>query len=142
MLPFSITLRDGVPVYEQVIYAVTRAIVGGQLRPGDLFPSVRTLSQALKINPNTAHKIVTGLIEQGLLVVRPGIGTEVADGKRGPNAIRRTTLEQDAERLAVTAKRGGFSLNDVVAAIRRQWTRLTSVPDRDADIEPRGQRAK
>ena len=58
MLPFSITLRSGVPIYEQVIYAVTRAVVLGQLRTGDAFPSVRALSQDLKINPNTAHKIV------------------------------------------------------------------------------------
>jgi GntR family transcriptional regulator len=129
MLPFSITLRDGVPVYEQVIYAVTRAIVGGQLRPGDVFPSVRALSQELKINPNTAHKIVAALIEQGLLVARPGIGTEVADGRRGPSAARRTTLEHDAERLAVAAKRAGFSIHDVVAMIRRQWARLARPSD-------------
>jgi GntR family transcriptional regulator len=124
MLPFSITLHDGVPVYEQVIYAVTRGIVGGQLRPGDLFPSVRTLSQELKINPNTAHKIVAALVEQGLLVVRPGIGTEVADHKRGPAAGSRASLEQDAERLAVAARRAGLSINDVIAAVRRQWARL------------------
>jgi DNA-binding transcriptional regulator YhcF (GntR family) len=142
MLPFSIALRDGVPVYEQVVYAVTRAIVGGQLRPGDVFPSVRTLSQELKINPNTAHKIVAALVEQGLLVVRPGIGTEVADGKRGSTAVRRTSLEQDAERLAVSAKRAGFVLDDVVAAIRRQWARLTNALDRDSGMESRGQRAR
>jgi GntR family transcriptional regulator len=130
MLPFSIALRDGVPVYEQVIYAVTRAIVGGQLRPGDVFPSVRTLSQELKINPNTAHKIIAALIEQGLLVVRPGIGTEVADGDRGPNAVRRSSIEHDAERLAVAAKRAGFSIHDVVAMIRRQWARLARRSDR------------
>ena len=130
MLPFSIALRDGIPGYEQVIYAVTRAIVGGQLRPGDVFPSVRTLSQELKINPNTAHKIVAALIEQELLVVRPGIGTEVADGRRGPNAVRRTSLEDDAERLTVAAKRAGFSVHDVVAAVRRQWARLANLSTR------------
>jgi GntR family transcriptional regulator len=141
MLPFSITPRDGVPVYEQVIYAVTRAIVGGQLRPGDMFPSVRTLSQELKINPNTAQKIVAALVEQGLLVVRPGIGTEIADGKRGPNAGHRTSLEQDAERLAVAARHAGFGLGDVVAAVRRQWARLMSAPARDV-AGARGLRTK
>ena len=131
MLPFSIALRDGIPVYEQVIYAVTRAIVGGQLRPGDIFPSVRTLSQELKINPNTAHKIVAALIEQDLLVVRPGICTEVAGGRRGPNAVRRTNIEHDAERLVVAAKHAGFSVHDVIAVVRRHWTRLTGRSDGD-----------
>ena len=55
-----------------MIYAVTRAVVTGELKPGDPFPSVRSLSQNLKINPNTAHRIVAALIERGLLVVRPG----------------------------------------------------------------------
>ena len=126
MLPFSISLKSGVPIYQQVIYAVTRAVVTGQLRAGDAFPSVRTLSQELKINPNTAHRIVGALIEQGLLVVRPGIGTEVADARRAPTAVHRETLEHDVERLTVAARHAGLSLPDVVAAVRRQWARLTS----------------
>ena len=80
MLPFTIALRSGEPIFDQVVYAVTRASVTGQLRAGDSFPSVRTLSLALKINPNTAHKIVAALVEDGLLEVRPGIGTVVTDG--------------------------------------------------------------
>ena len=127
MLPFTVSLRTGVPVYEQVIYAVTKGVVAGQLRSGDPFPSVRALSQELKINPNTAHKIVSALIEQGLLIVRPGIGTVVADGRPMPAAARRLLLEGDAERLVVEAKRAGLSLQDVVAAIRRHWARMVSL---------------
>ena len=127
MLPFTVSLRTGVPVYEQVIYAVTKGVVAGQLRSGDPFPSVRALSQELKINPNTAHKIVSALIEQGLLIVRPGIGTVVADGWPMPAAARRLLLEEDAERLVVEAKRAGLSLQGVVAAIRRHWARLVSL---------------
>ncbi|HEV8395505.1 MAG TPA: GntR family transcriptional regulator [Vicinamibacterales bacterium] len=126
MLPFSVSLREGVPVYEQVTYAVTRAIVSGQLRPGDLFPSVRTLSQELKINPNTAHRIVAALVEQGLLVVRPGIGTEVADASRPPTPVHREAIEQDADRLTVAARRAGLTLPDILAVVRRQWARLTN----------------
>ena len=81
MPQFSISLRSGVPIYEQVIYAVTRAIVNGEMQPGDPFPSVRALSQELKINPNTSHKIVAALIERGLLAVRPGIGTVVSSSR-------------------------------------------------------------
>ena len=61
MLPFSLVLQAGTPIHEQVAYAVRRAVVTGQLRPGDPFPSVRALSLELKINPNTAHKIVSAL---------------------------------------------------------------------------------
>ena len=84
MLPFSLTLRPGEPVADQVVYAVTRAVVSGQLRPGDWFQSVRALSQELRVNPNTAQRIVALLVEAGLLAVEPGIGTLVTgQGKRG-----------------------------------------------------------
>jgi GntR family transcriptional regulator len=126
MLPFTVALRPGIPVYEQVIYAVTRAVVHGQLRPGDPFPSVRALSQELKINPNTAHKIVARLTEDGVLAVRPGIGTFVADGRPAPVAARKLLLDAEAERVVVTAKRAGLSLDDLVTAIRRYWARTIS----------------
>jgi len=126
MLPFTVEWRAGEPVYEQVIYAVRRAIVSGQLQPGDSFPSVRELSQALEINPNTAHRIVALLAEEGLLVVRPGLGTIVGDLRRGDAAERRAVLEHEAERLVVEARRRGVGLTELVAAIRRHWSRTVS----------------
>ena len=122
MPPFSIALRSGVPIYEQVIYAVTRSIVTGEMRPGDSFPSVRVLSQDLKINPNTAHKIVAALIERGLLEVRPGIGTVVSALRPATSADRRA-VDEEAERLVVEAKRAGLSLQDVIASVRAHWTK-------------------
>lgn len=122
MPPFSIALRSGVPIYEQVIYAVTRAIVTGEMQPGDPFPSVRTLSQDLKINPNTAHKIIAMLVERGLLDVRPGIGTIVSTLRPSTSADRRA-VDEETERLVVEAKRAGLSLQDVIASVRAHWTK-------------------
>ena len=123
MPPFSISLRTGLPIYEQVIYAVTRAVVSGELKPGDPFPSVRALSQDLKINPNTAHKIIAALIERGLLVVRPGIGTVVTSQRPEASADQRAILDDEAERLVVEAKRAGLSLQDVITSVRTHWTK-------------------
>jgi|SRR5688572_20272418 len=124
MLPFSVTLRPGDPIQEQVVYAVTRAVVSGQLRPGDAFPSVRVLSQELGINPNTAHRIVAVLIADGILVVRPGVGTIVADESRGLRTERRQSVEDDVERIVIESKRAGLSLQELLAAVRRQWGRI------------------
>src|ERR1700754_3011146 len=92
MLPFVITLKPGEAPYRQVVYAATKAIVSGELTPGTSFPSVRELSQALKINPNTAQKVVAELVRDGLLEVRPGVGTLVTNGRRGSAAARRALL--------------------------------------------------
>ena len=78
MIPFRIAFQPGISLYEQVVYAAKKAMISGQMRPGDPFPSVRALSKELKINPNTAHKVVTHLVNEGLLEVNPGLGTVVA----------------------------------------------------------------
>jgi GntR family transcriptional regulator len=124
LLPFTLSLRAGRPIFDQVVYAVARAIATGQLQPGDAFPSVRTLSQQLKINPNTAHKIVATLIEQGLLIVHPGIGTVVGGPKGGGSAARKSILEHDTERLVVEARHAGLSLEQLLHAIRRHWKEM------------------
>jgi GntR family transcriptional regulator len=65
VIPFRVVFQPGASLYEQVVYAAKKALVSGQLRPGDAFPSVRTLSAELKINPNTAHKVITQLLNEG-----------------------------------------------------------------------------
>jgi GntR family transcriptional regulator len=124
MLPFTVELRSGLPLFGQVVYAVKKALVNGQLRPGDRFPSVRTLSQELKINPNTAHKIVATLVHDGLLEVQPGVGTTIARVAAATRAQRNALLGDEVERLVVEAKRLGLELEDLLQAARRQWNRM------------------
>ena len=120
-LPFSVDIRPGRPLHDQVVFAVTKAVVIGQLAAGDAFPSVRALSQELRINPNTAQKIVATLIERGLLESRPGIGTVVAAWRPAANPARRALLASQLDRLIVEARQLGMTLTDVLEAIRRAW---------------------
>lgn len=124
MLPFAVTLVAGQSPYRQIVYAATKAVVSGELAPGAPFPSVRELSQALKINPNTAQKVVGELVRDGLLEVRPGIGTVVTQGRRASAAERRALLSKEVEQLVVEAKRLGLSKGDVTKAVNARWTEL------------------
>ncbi|WP_052573459.1 GntR family transcriptional regulator [Haloferula sp. BvORR071] len=98
MLPFSFQLRDGEPVSDQIVRAAHRALASGELREGDLFPSVRALAQELKISPTTAFKVIQQLKDLGFLVSRPGIGMVV-------QAPLLPSLEQRFEMLEPTARR-------------------------------------
>jgi len=125
MVPFRVAFEPGVPLYEQVSYAARKAIVMGRMRPGDPFPSVRALSKELKINPNTAHKVIGELLDEGLIEVRVGLGTVVATLPRAPAAERSRLLRREMEELVVEARRLNLELNDVLTAISRHWERLT-----------------
>ena len=125
MIPFRVQFRAGASLFEQVVYASIRAMVSGQLRSGDAYPSVRALSRELKINPNTAHKVVAYLVNGGYLEARPGIGTVVANIPEASRKERADLLGQEIEELVVEAKRLGVEREEVTAAIRSHWEKLS-----------------
>lgn len=125
MLPFPIELKLGLPVTEQILFAVKKAVVAGQLRPGDRFPSLRVLSQELKINPNTAHKVIAALVAEGVLVTTPAVGSVIAEPERGGRKECAELLGAEVERLVVEAKKLGLDVDDLNAAIAAHWKKLS-----------------
>lgn len=125
MLPFNVQFQPGQPVYEQVVYAVEKALVQGQLRPGDAFPSQRTLARELKMNPNTAQKIIARLKSDGVLVVEPGRGTFVAENYQPPAGAAQQLLTADLEELVVKAKRLQISKRELDDALRAKWNEIS-----------------
>ncbi len=124
LLPFRLDLKAGVPISDQLVYAVQKAVVAGLLQPGMRFPSIRSVSQELRIHPNTAHKAVSLLVAEGLLEVHPGIGTVV--GQPIPTGGKAALLDGDLEHLVVKAKRMRLPLDDLKRALDRHWERLSS----------------
>ncbi|MFP4352134.1 MAG: GntR family transcriptional regulator [Puniceicoccaceae bacterium] len=121
MIPFPIRIEPGEPVYEQVGKAVRRAMAAELLAPGDPFPSVRAISRELRINPNTTHKVIARLIDDGLLEVVPGRGTFVSRSLPGPEALRETLLEPSARKLAAEARRLGMGREDFIRYCDKIW---------------------
>ena len=121
---FTLTLESGASICDQAIYAAKKTLVSGQMRPGESFPSVRSLSTTLKINPNTAHKVIARLTAEGLLEVKPGIGTIVAATVSENSAGRNHLLKHDLERVVVEARHFGIELVDLTAALSYHWSRL------------------
>ena len=128
VIPFRLIFQPGISIYEQVAYAAKKAVIAGQMRPGDAFPSVRALSRELKINPNTAHKVVTQLLAEGMLEVLPGIGTVVAAPVASTAAERGRLLRTELEQLVVQAKKLGLNLENVTQAVTDHWVRLDGTP--------------
>jgi GntR family transcriptional regulator len=124
VIPFRVQFRNGVSLFEQIVYAAKKAMISGQMRPGDAFPSVRALSKELKINPNTAHKIVAHLVAEGMLETRPGIGTVVAALPDSTRKERTQLLGHEIEELVVEAKRLGIGREEMLASISAHWSRL------------------
>lgn len=121
MINFFVKFKYGIPIYEQVIFSVKKAIVTGQLKPGDRFPSVRELSRELRINPNTAQKVVSHLVKENLLKIEPGIGSVVSQLSSATDMQKKGILENEVEKFVVEAKRLLITKQEVMDALDRYW---------------------
>jgi len=119
MLPFSIQLHDGEPVSDQIVRGAHHALVSGELRAGDLFPSVRVLAQELKISPTTAHKVIARLKEFGFLVSRPGVGMVVQVPELPPLEQRLALLEPSARRFLEEARSLHLDPEQIIEFLKR-----------------------
>jgi DNA-binding transcriptional regulator YhcF (GntR family) len=122
MLPFPFHLQDGEPVSDQIIRSAHRALANGDLRPGDLFPSVRALAQDLKISPTTAHKVIGELKDLGFLISRPGIGMVIQAPTLPPLDTRLDLLTPSARRFLDDARSLHLSLEEITALLQRLQT--------------------
>lgn len=106
------------PVYKRIAANLAARIEAGELTPGDRVPSTRQLMAEHGVAMATATRVLTLLREQGLVVVRPGVGTVVAGGlPLVPNndlegIVHAAVAIADAEGL------GGLSMRRLAGVLR------------------------
>jgi GntR family transcriptional regulator len=115
---FEITPSDARPIYVQIMDEVRRARVLGTLRSGDALPSVRQLAAELGVNPNTVKQAYHELEREGVVEMRRGQGTYMADGALDA-ADRKRLLRDVAQRALLDAQRHGATPVELVEAIRK-----------------------
>jgi GntR family transcriptional regulator len=123
---FAIELKGGAPIYEQVLYAARKAIISGELKPGDPFPSVREIAGHLRINPNTVQKALMALKAEGLVESLPGIGNRVTARPEPRAADRAALLDEALEALVLRARQLNLTRAELEAALRKHWNHLGS----------------
>ncbi|MEM1181151.1 MAG: GntR family transcriptional regulator [Acidobacteriota bacterium] len=116
---------DSVPIWKQIEQGVLHLIATGALGPGDAVTSVRELARQLRVNPLTVSKAYRRLADQGILAVRRGEGTFVAE--QPPvmaDQVRTQKLEEVAHRYVVQASHLSADEDESVDAVRRAWKKL------------------
>ncbi|AMV32698.1 HTH-type transcriptional repressor YtrA [Pirellula sp. SH-Sr6A] len=122
---FSIDANNGVAIYEQIVRQVKFAVAEESLRPGQLLPSVRSLSVELALNPNTIARAYQQLQSEGILESLRGRGLVVCQG--APKICRsdRKTIIADRLRAVLTeALHGGLSGVEIEEIVRKQLKQL------------------
>lgn len=76
---FVISGQSTLAIYEQIIQQVKTAIVSGDLKPGDMLPSIRSLAKDLQISVITTKRAYEELEKEGLVFSVLGKGFYVCE---------------------------------------------------------------
>ncbi|MRG59885.1 UTRA domain-containing protein [Agromyces sp. CFH 90414] len=103
-----------VPLYYQVASRLERAIRDQTLPAGARLENEVALAARLGLSRPTIRRAIQDLVDQGLLVRRRGIGTQVVHGKVTRN-VELTSLFEDLERSGQKPETSVLSIEQVVA---------------------------
>jgi GntR family transcriptional regulator len=89
------------PVYLQLRDRIAEAILDGRHGEGDMLPSVRAFAAEQGANPLTVAKAYQLFQEEGLVIVKRGVGMFVAEGatRRLLERERRAFLDEEWPRI-------------------------------------------
>lgn len=109
-------MSDDRPVYLRLRDAIAASILEGRVRDGDPLPSVRSLAAEHGANPLTVAKAYQTFQDEGLILVRRGVGMFVAPGatEKLLAAERKNFLEHRWPEIAARIRRLGLSAEDLI----------------------------
>ena len=113
--------NDSQPIYRQLRDRVVEMILDGVLKEGDPLPSVRTVASESRVNPLTVLKSYQGLVDEGLVESRRGLGMFVNAGARALllQGERQRFLGEEWPRVSATIERLGLSADELLAHKKR-----------------------
>lgn len=97
----------GRPIYQQIYNQVKNAILSGELREGDMLPSIRALAKDLRISVITTKRAYEELEQGGYIYTAAGKGCFVSQKSSG--MVYEEHLKKIEEHMGEIARLAGSS---------------------------------
>jgi GntR family transcriptional regulator len=113
----ALGIQHDKPVYVRLRETIADAILTAQYSDGDPLPSVRAFAADQQANPLTVAKAYQGFQDEGLIVVRRGVGMFVAPGARSRlrESERTRFLREEWPEITARMKRLGVDPAELIA---------------------------
>lgn len=113
---------NNAPLFRQIASLLEDSIVDGSLKVGERAPSMNELASFHQINPATARKGLSLLIDSGVLEKRRGIGMFVTQGARARLIERRRAdfATEYIRPLIVEAEKLGIDIEELAGLLRAE----------------------
>lgn len=114
-----ITNSSNEPIYEQIIKQIKAMIIRGELKEGQVLPSIRGLAKDLQVSVITTKRAYDELEKEGFIYVVPGKGSYVAAQNREDIREQKLRIVEDKLSEIVTlSKMLGISYEDVIDILK------------------------
>jgi len=107
------------PIYEQIVFAIKEAIFSGEIGYGQELPPLRELAAAMRINMHTVRHAYSLLAADGVIEMRAGNKTRVAERTELAKA-RGDVMEKIAGKISFLLKEArwrGADRNEIMAMV-------------------------
>lgn len=105
------------PIYLQIVELVKKAITAGELLPGEKLPSVREMSSALGVNPNTLQRAYAELEREGITYTKRGMGSFVNGTATHVNQLKNEMAKTIVLKCLTDLKAAGISKEEALKLI-------------------------
>nr|WP_066507600.1 GntR family transcriptional regulator [Abyssisolibacter fermentans] len=102
------------PLYEQIKEQIKSAILRGNLKNGELLPSIRNFSTDLKVSILTIRRVYDELEQEGFVSRQAGKGTFVLAGNKDLiEDTKRVLIEEKMIEMVTLSKTMGVKIQDL-----------------------------
>jgi len=107
------------PIFKQIVVHFSRALVRGELKPGDRIPSIRDLAASLKINVNTIQRAYQEMERDGLIYSQRGTGYFIMENENITETVTKTMTERAVRQFLEEMRELGFSGAQILAELEK-----------------------
>ena len=113
--------QSRVPIYEQLIEAIQQEILNGFWKPGELIPSVRSLSVELSVNPNTIQKAYNELERLQITYSVPGVGRYISAEAIQIVRKQKANAQTELQQVITDLKASGMTLEELLEKVKTYY---------------------
>jgi len=112
-----INIDVSMPIYQQIIDEIKRAVARGDLRPGDKLPSHRDMAREIQVNPNTVQRAYREMEQEKLVATLRGQGTFISDDPMLIDKIKREMADNSVSSFVREMVALGFTPEKIVSLV-------------------------
>jgi len=113
----TLKFDENLPIYIQIMDYIKKKVIIGEIKEGGKLPSVRELSNELKVNPNTISRVYQELEREGLTYTQRGMGTFITEDQETLLNLKKTMAKEIVSKFIYQIKELHLNKDEILDLI-------------------------